>query len=186
MKAYQKIIAAIAILITLYVLSINGCKSPEPKDSTESVDICLDTVTIKTDTTTVAEEPDTTSRTKKHKPLILIITNLDTTKSPVNIVFYQEQHEFLSKTDRHKGYKFTSNGETLIVQIADLNYGEYAIAHYQDVDKNGECDKNFLGVPKEPYGFSNNFKPKLKAPHFKHCKFIYSEKEDTLKMSMIR
>ena len=36
--------------------------------------------------------------------------------------------------------------------------GNYAVAIIQDLDENGELNKNFLGIPKEPYGFSGKWK----------------------------
>jgi uncharacterized protein (DUF2141 family) len=40
-------------------------------------------------------------------------------------------------------------------------HGEYAIAVFVDVNGNGKMDKNFLGIPKEQYGFSNNVMGKM-------------------------
>ncbi|HEY9297999.1 MAG TPA: DUF2141 domain-containing protein [Phormidium sp.] len=37
--------------------------------------------------------------------------------------------------------------------------GKYAVSIYQDTNGNGELDQNFLGIPKEPIGFGNNYKP---------------------------
>lgn len=48
--------------------------------------------------------------------------------------------------------------------------GEYAVAVYHDVNANGELDKRIFGIPKEPYGFSNNFRPRVSAPTFVDCK----------------
>ncbi len=52
-----------------------------------------------------------------------------------------------------------------------LPKGTYAVAVYQDIDEDGEHDKNFLGIPKEPFCFSNNVKPKLSTPGFEACAF---------------
>ena len=49
--------------------------------------------------------------------------------------------------------------------------GKYALAVYQDLNKNDVLDKNFIGIPKEPYGFSNNFRPKFSPPKFQDCEF---------------
>lgn len=49
--------------------------------------------------------------------------------------------------------------------------GTYAVALYHDVNGNGKMDKGLLGIPKEPYGFSNNFRPKFSAPKFTDCQF---------------
>jgi uncharacterized protein (DUF2141 family) len=49
--------------------------------------------------------------------------------------------------------------------------GEYAIAFFIDANGNKKLDKNFLGIPKEQYGFSNNAMGTLSAPTFEQAKF---------------
>ena len=53
----------------------------------------------------------------------------------------------------------------------DLEPGKYALAVYHDLNGNEILDKNFVGIPKEPYGFSNNFRPRFSAPSFNDCAF---------------
>jgi uncharacterized protein (DUF2141 family) len=38
----------------------------------------------------------------------------------------------------------------------ELPKGNYAIAVFQDLNNNKKIDYNFIGIPKEPFGFSNN------------------------------
>lgn len=38
----------------------------------------------------------------------------------------------------------------------DLPAGTYAARAFLDLNGNGELDKNFMGMPKEPYGFSKD------------------------------
>ena len=52
-----------------------------------------------------------------------------------------------------------------------LPHGEYAIAVFVDANGNGKMDKNFLGIPKEQYGFSNNVMGRMAAPSFEQAKF---------------
>ena len=49
--------------------------------------------------------------------------------------------------------------------------GEYAIAFFIDANGNKKLDKNFLGIPKEQFGFSNNAMGTLSAPTFEQAKF---------------
>jgi len=51
-------------------------------------------------------------------------------------------------------------GGTTPGQIADLPKGEYALVVYHDENGNGRLDKNFIGIPNEPLGFSNRYWPK--------------------------
>jgi uncharacterized protein (DUF2141 family) len=59
---------------------------------------------------------------------------------------------------------------TLSIPVA-LAPGEWAVAVSQDLNNNDKLDKNFLGIPTEPFAFSNNVKPRLSAPRFEECKF---------------
>ena len=49
--------------------------------------------------------------------------------------------------------------------------GIYAIALYHDRNSNLQLDKNFLGIPSEPIGISNNPKFGFSAPTFKESAF---------------
>ena len=55
--------------------------------------------------------------------------------------------------------------------VINLPEGIYAIALFVDANKNLKIDKNFLGIPKEQFGFSNNAMGKLSAPSFEQAKF---------------
>lgn len=50
--------------------------------------------------------------------------------------------------------------------------GSYAIAVYQDLNNNKKLDLNILGIPVEPFGFSNNPSP-LSIPEYKDVKFQF-------------
>jgi uncharacterized protein (DUF2141 family) len=61
-------------------------------------------------------------------------------------------------------------GET-VVTLQNVPVGTYAIEVYQDLNSNGKIDSNFLGLPKEPYGFSRDARPWLSRPAFSRVKF---------------
>ncbi|MFN4121883.1 MAG: DUF2141 domain-containing protein [Flavobacteriales bacterium] len=48
---------------------------------------------------------------------------------------------------------------------------KYAVAIIHDENKNNKLDTNFLGMPTEGYGFSNNKTGVFGAPSFKDCCF---------------
>jgi uncharacterized protein (DUF2141 family) len=62
--------------------------------------------------------------------------------------------------------------------------GEYAIAVFHDENGNGILDKRIFGMPKEPYGFSNNFRPRLSAPKFKDCQFSVGTSGKTISIRL--
>jgi uncharacterized protein (DUF2141 family) len=55
----------------------------------------------------------------------------------------------------------------------DIPPGTYALAVIHDENMNGKLDANWLGVPKEGYGFSNDAKGFMGAPSFDAASFPY-------------
>ena len=52
----------------------------------------------------------------------------------------------------------------------DLPNHTYAVAVFHDINDNGILDKNALGIPLEPYGFSRNARARFSAPPFEDAK----------------
>jgi uncharacterized protein (DUF2141 family) len=55
----------------------------------------------------------------------------------------------------------------------DIPPGTYALAVVHDENMDGKLDANWLGVPTEGYGFSNDAKAFLGAPSFSAASFLY-------------
>ena len=121
-----------------------------------------------------------------HRSLKVIVKNLGSPTAPIIIGVYGTKNKFPDPNDQLKQYKFKPNGTELNAKIKNLKYGIYALAVYQDVNRNGKIDKDFLGIPKEPYGFSDNYRPIVKAPDFNDCKFEYNAENNAITIVMIR
>jgi uncharacterized protein (DUF2141 family) len=50
-----------------------------------------------------------------------------------------------------------------------------AMAVFQDIDGNGKLSKNQIGIPTEPYGFSNNARATFGPPSFSQAAFEISD-----------
>lgn len=71
-----------------------------------------------------------------------------------------------------EGIRHPVDGDTARVTF-ELSEGRYAIKLFLDLNGNGEVDTNFLGVPKEPFGFSNNAMGKFGPPSFDAAAFTF-------------
>ena len=69
------------------------------------------------------------------------------------------------------------NGVSSII-FEDVPAGTYAIICFHDENDNGELDTNWLGVPTEKFGFSNNKMGMFGPPKYKDC-LISLDKEQT-------
>jgi uncharacterized protein (DUF2141 family) len=104
----------------------------------------------------------------------VIITNLASTRSVVWINFYNSPEKFLKKDQHALHLVAKPGGKTELTLPVELAPGEWAVALTQDTNNNNKFDKNFLGIPTEPYAFSNNIRPRMSAPTFQECKFTVS------------
>lgn len=116
------------------------------------------------------------SFSQEKKLLKVTITGLKDVSSTIMVGVYRKQDGFPGSNDKKpfRGYNVKPEGTVAKVSITDLEYGEYAVAVYQDTNSDSKLNTGMFGIPKEPYAFSNNFKPKLSAPKYDDCKFVYS------------
>ena len=68
------------------------------------------------------------------------------------------------------------NNEVVVV-IDSLKYGEYAVRVFHDENRDGKLDTNFLGIPSEDYGYSNNASGLFGPPSWEKAKFIFNQPE---------
>lgn len=71
-------------------------------------------------------------------------------------------------------YGDISNNKCLIV-IKELKKGKYAFKYFHDENTSEELDSNWLGLPTEGYGFSNNAVGKFGPPSFDQWLFELKE-----------
>ena len=100
------------------------------------------------------------------------VSSLVSTTSTVKLYFYNTRAGFL----KHGQWAFVKavkpGGKSQFSLPIELPKGEWAVAITQDLNNNDKIDKNFVGIPTEPYAFSNNVRPTLAAPDFNECKFM--------------
>jgi uncharacterized protein (DUF2141 family) len=68
----------------------------------------------------------------------------------------------------------------------DLPSGTYAISVYDDMNGNHKLDRNFLGIPREPVGASNNPSRRMGPPNFGDCSFRLGDESHTLFINLVR
>ena len=74
--------------------------------------------------------------------------------------------ENLSKSFRSGPAAIDRDGHEGTAVWKDLPPGNYAVAAIHDENSNHKLDRNFLGIPKEGFGFANNPHVGLAAPGF--------------------
>ena len=93
--------------------------------------------------------------------LTVNITNLNNNEGVVMIKLSDSNEKII------KGLQAEIVDNKCTVEIKDLANGSYALSYFHDENSNGELDTNFIGMPKEGFGFSNNAKGSMGPPKFK-------------------
>ena len=70
------------------------------------------------------------------------------------------------------------------INFEDLPYGDYAIGLLHDENVNGKMNKNFLGMPKEGFAFSRNYKVMFRAPKYEEANFNVDSSEKNVTIYM--
>ena len=64
------------------------------------------------------------------------------------------------------------NGKA-VAEFDEIPYGEYAVSAFHDENDNSELDTNWIGIPKEGIGTSNNAKGRMGPPKYEDAKFNF-------------
>jgi len=109
----------------------------------------------------------------------ILLVNFVGMKSDVGAIYiglHNKEDEFLKK--RYKEAVVTFEGKIAKVSFEDLPNGEYAISAFHDENDNKKLDTNFIGIPKEPIGISNDAKGFMGPPKYKDAKFVFTNKKE--------
>ena len=100
----------------------------------------------------------------------LSISGMKSDKGDVYIALYNSEKGFLKKTFKTTIVKVTDKKAS--ASFTGLLKGVYAISVFHDKNDNKKMDTNFLGIPKEPIGMSNDAKAFMGPPKYKDAKFM--------------
>jgi len=68
--------------------------------------------------------------------------------------------------------------------LHDVAPGDYAVSAYQDLNGDGKLSTNMMGLPTEPYGFSNNARGAFGPPAFKDAAFTVPAQGVTIELQV--
>jgi uncharacterized protein (DUF2141 family) len=103
--------------------------------------------------------------------VIVVVKNVKPNSGPVIVALYDKAADFPVPEKRLAVQRAESQGESISVTFKGLGAGKYAVATFQDEKRTGKLDKNFLGIPTEGYGFSNDAQGTMGPPSFEAAAF---------------
>ncbi|DAB29507.1 MAG TPA: hypothetical protein CFH84_09205 [Sulfurimonas sp. UBA12504] len=98
------------------------------------------------------------------------VENLQNECKILKIGLYNSKESFPTIDKAYKNLDLKVLSSKINHTFLNIPNGTYAIALFCDENQNSLLDKNFIGIPKEAFGFSNN--PKVfRKPNFEDAKF---------------
>lgn len=102
------------------------------------------------------------------------ISNFKNNNGLALVAVFNTKESFLGMGIKSAKTKIINNACS--VTFKDIPKGIYAISMFHDENENNKLDTNFLGIPKETYGCSNNAKGFFGPPKWEDAKFEISNK----------
>lgn len=116
--------------------------------------------------------------------LTLIVEGMNSNIGNLGVlVFNNEKGWAEDRTLALKDIVVPAEKGTQTLKIPNLPAGNYAIALIHDVNQNHKLDKNWIGMPKEQWGMSNDPHATVKAPPIAKAMFqLTADKEIHIKL----
>lgn len=109
--------------------------------------------------------------------LTVIVSGLKNNKGDVKIGLFNSKESYNGKKQKFKGAIIKIEKKKVKWEIKNIPFGEYAIKAFHDEDGDNKVDTNFIGMPTESYGFSNNAKGFFGPPSFEKAKFHLNKQD---------
>lgn len=103
--------------------------------------------------------------------LTIIVEDVTSSKGYIAVGVYNDADRFLENGEEFTGVFIKAEKGVTHIDFPDLPHGVYAISLYHDENGNKEMDTNFIGIPKEPLGFSIGKLKTFGPPSFEECSF---------------
>jgi uncharacterized protein (DUF2141 family) len=115
--------------------------------------------------------------------LTVTVDNVRSDRGAILAALYDSEASFMKQPLARATFKVkAANGDVQYV-FHDLPAGKYALAAFHDENENGQLDKNFIGIPKEGYGFSNSMGG-ARPPGFTQAAFEFDGTTQSITISL--
>lgn len=134
---------------------------------------CALALLVASGTCAVSQQPPASASGGSGCTLRIHVDGFRNTKGNLGTVIFATPNgwpEDLDKSFRHGPAPIDISTRTAVAEWPNLPPGDYGVAAIHDENSNHHLDRNFIGIPKEGFGFANNPRVMLSAPPFSAAK----------------
>jgi uncharacterized protein (DUF2141 family) len=103
--------------------------------------------------------------------LVAVVQNIKSATGEIGCALFSSPTGFPLQSSEIPALWLKANAPTTTCEFHGLQGGTYALAVSHDLNGNHRTYTNFLGIPTEDWGVSNNVRPTLRAPSFAEASF---------------
>lgn len=115
--------------------------------------------------------------------LIVKIKGLKNDQGTVKVALCNSSENYKDDKSPFKAAIIEIKDNQAIAVFDNLPSGNYAVKAFHDENNNDDLDTNFLGIPKEDYGFSNNVRGLFGPPSWDAAKFQLNKTDQVVEIS---
>ena len=116
--------------------------------------------------------------------LTIVVTGFENDDGELLIAVSTSRENYESNDSAFVGVKLKIENRKAEHIFEDLPFGEYAIKLFHDENIDGELNSNFLGIPTEDYGFSNNARGTFGPADYDDAKFSFDRNKLTIEITV--
>lgn len=103
--------------------------------------------------------------------LRILASHSETGRGEIGCALFASASGFPTQADPAAAVWLPARGTSTECRFSNLASGTYAVAVSHDLNGNRKTDSNWIGIPTESWGVSNNVRPALRAPTFEEAGF---------------
>lgn len=124
--------------------------------------------------------------TMAQNKIVVNISNFENNKGVCIVCLYDNAKAYSGKGEPYKCATVSVTNKSAGASFENVAEGTYAVSVIHDANNNKKFDTNFLGIPTEGYGASQNKLPFAAAPKFDENKFTVTANSTTISNIKLR
>ncbi|MBW2314392.1 MAG: DUF2141 domain-containing protein [Deltaproteobacteria bacterium] len=116
--------------------------------------------------------------------LRVVPVGLESSKGNLIVQLAASAHDFEADAEGFRYLIIKIENKQAEAVFEGIPHGEYAIKIFHDENANEKLDTNFIGVPKERFGFSNDAMGRFGPPSYDQARFVFQDEQATIEIKI--
>ena len=109
--------------------------------------------------------------------LTIKVTGIKKNKGDVVCALFKTADGFPMELAKPQTIWLAADTDEVTCKFTDITTGNYAVSVAHDENANKKVDTNFVGMPTQAWGVSNNIRPLMRAPRWHEAQFTLATEE---------